>query len=188
MYSWCKRYVSKGAIYKNAQTLTLALQCVHPNSIKTSSKPNSSWNTLFFVISIYLVLILRSDHSLTACQVGGETSANREQLNKLLLCCQVLGRRKRHRGLEKELKPLLQTPRNPRGWGVRRKKERRAKVGRKAYRERKQRVKNKGDKVAEGDGKSERQSREYKNEGTEEAWYDFNGMFVDSAPWPGALG
>lgn len=42
-------------------------------------------------------------------------------------------------------------------------------MGRKAYRERKQRVKNKGDKVAEGDGKSERQSREYKNEGTEEA-------------------
>lgn len=38
-----------------------------------------------------------------------------------------------------------------------RKRERKAKVGK---RERKQRVKNKQDKEAEGDGKSERQSRE----------------------------
>lgn len=48
---------------------------------------------------------MTSNHNLTACQVGGETSTNREQLNKLPLCCQVLGGRKRHSGLKKELKP-----------------------------------------------------------------------------------
>lgn len=89
----------------------------------------------------------------------GATNTNREQLNKLPLCCQVLGGRKRHSGLKKELKTLLQRPRNPRGWGVRRKTEIRAKVGKSILRV-KLRVKNKPNKEAEGDGKSERQSRE----------------------------
>lgn len=95
--------------------------------VKISSKPNSSWNIYFSVILVYLVLILTSDHNFTACQVGGESSTNREQLNKLPLCCQVLGRRKRHSSLKKELKPLLQRPRKPRGWGVRGEEEERMK-------------------------------------------------------------
>lgn len=115
-----------------------------------------------FLWSWYImVLILTSDRNLTACQVGGETGTNREQLNKLPLCCQVLGGRKRRSGSKKELEPLLKRARSPRGWGVRRKREREKEEWRwlKAHWERKQRVKTERDKEAEGDGKSERQSR-----------------------------
>lgn len=66
---------------------------------------------------------------------GAETSENREQLNKLTLCCQVLGGKQRHSGLKKELKPLLQRLRNPRGRGVRRKRQIIAKVGKSISRE-----------------------------------------------------
>lgn len=90
----------------------------------------------------------------------GETNTNREQLNKLPIGCQDLeGWGARHISWKKELKTLLQRPRNPRGWGVRRKREIKAKVGKSISRV-KQRVKNKPDKEVEGDGKTESQSRE----------------------------
>lgn len=142
MCLWCKIYGSKGVIYTTVYSITwkvvtdvYVLRCVHPCLVKISSEPNSSWNILFSVILVYLVLIFTSDHNLTTCQEGGETSTNREQLNKLTLCCQVLGGRQRQSGLKKELKPLLQRLRNPRGWGVRRKREIIAKVGKSILRE-----------------------------------------------------
>lgn len=70
------------------------------------------------VISGYLALILTPDHSLTTCQVGGESSTNREQLNKLALHCQVLGGREEAERLKTRTKsPGCKAREAPEGTG-----------------------------------------------------------------------
>lgn len=113
------------------------------------------------VTCVYLLHSFTSDNYLTTCQVRGETSNG---LTNYCLCCQVLGGRKRHRGLKKQLKtPATETKKPQRVRGEEDEREEQRWVT--AYRERKQRVKKQSDKEAERDGRS----IEYKNEGTEEA-------------------
>lgn len=71
------------------------------------------------------MLILTFDHNLTTRQVGGKTSANREQLNKLPLRCQVLGVKEEAQQLKERTKtPATETkkPQRVRGEEEERKK------------------------------------------------------------------
>lgn len=167
MFSWCKGYGSKGDVYTNAYTVSIEMQSLMFMFYDASIHAllNILWITFKQNNYFFLWSWCSSWDTTTTWPHAKLGVKPGKQLNKLPLCCQVLGGRKRHSGLKKELKPLLQRPRNPRGWGGSQQEERRWVE---AYRERKQRVKNKWDKEAEGDGKSERQSREGKKKKTRE--------------------